>query len=99
MLPAHVRVAVKLLKTSIIRQEDFFRYQQKFKVVSSGFLKSFVYTYSVESSEIDLSDFQDHEDGVAVNVPDQDAAELASDGIDPATENGGRFLFFVLLVW
>lgn len=92
-------MAVRLLKTSIIRQEDFFRYQQNLKVVSSGFLKSFVYTYSVESSEIDLSDFQDHEDGVAVNVPDQDAAELASDGIGRATENGGRFLFCILLVW
>ncbi|KAJ8476576.1 hypothetical protein OPV22_020303 [Ensete ventricosum] len=62
VLPAHVRMAVRLLKTSII---------------------------SVESSEIDLSDFQDPEDGVAVNVPDQDAARLASDGIGPATENGG----------
>ncbi|CAL9119348.1 unnamed protein product [Musa textilis] len=90
VLPAHVRMAVRLLKTSIIRQEDIFRYPQNFKVVSSGFLKCFVYSYSVESSEIDLSDFQDHEDGVAVNVPDQDAAELASDGIGPATENGGN---------
>ncbi|XP_042461504.1 DNA replication licensing factor MCM6-like [Zingiber officinale] len=46
VLPAHVRMAVKLLKTSII---------------------------SVESSEIDLSDFQENEDSTPERVPDQDA--------------------------
>ncbi|KAK8456847.1 hypothetical protein SEVIR_3G084700v4 [Setaria viridis] len=45
VLPAHVRLAVKLLKTSII---------------------------SVESSEVDLSDFQDAEDGT--NVPSDNGA-------------------------
>ncbi|XP_078429129.1 minichromosome maintenance (MCM2/3/5) family protein [Wolffia australiana] len=42
--PAHVRMAVRLLKTSII---------------------------SVESSEIDLSDFQDEEDGAPITDKDQ----------------------------
>ncbi|KAK3140428.1 hypothetical protein QOZ80_5AG0400870 [Eleusine coracana subsp. coracana] len=46
VLPAHVRLAVKLLKTSII---------------------------SVESSEVDLSDFQDADDGT--NVPSDNDAE------------------------
>ncbi|XP_074556033.1 DNA replication licensing factor MCM6 isoform X2 [Curcuma longa] len=46
VLPAHVRMAVRLLKTSII---------------------------SVESSEIDLSDFQENEDGTPESVPTQDA--------------------------
>ncbi|RLN30454.1 minichromosome maintenance protein [Panicum miliaceum] len=49
VLPAHVRLAVKLLKTSII---------------------------SVESSEVDLSDFQDAEDGTNV-PPDNDAGQPA----------------------
>ncbi|AQK93983.1 Minichromosome maintenance protein [Zea mays] len=55
VLPAHVRLAVKLLKTSII---------------------------SVESSEVDLSDFQDAEDGT--NVPSEsDAGQPAEEDAAP----------------
>ncbi|XP_008783215.2 DNA replication licensing factor MCM6 [Phoenix dactylifera] len=63
VLPAHVRMAVRLLKTSII---------------------------SVESSEIDLSDFQDHEDGDGNRASDQAAAEPAPANVDPVPENEGN---------
>ncbi|CAA6671505.1 unnamed protein product [Spirodela intermedia] len=61
--PPHVRMAVRLLKTSII---------------------------SVESSEIDLSDFQDDEDAAA--VPDRTDDPATPAGTEPAaaaTEDGG----------
>jgi DNA replication licensing factor MCM6 len=59
VLPAHVRMAVKLLKTSII---------------------------SVESSEVDLSDFQDADDGT--NVPaDNDAGQPTE--MDAAPQQDG----------
>ncbi|KAG2615621.1 hypothetical protein PVAP13_3NG047900 [Panicum virgatum] len=58
VLPAHVRLAVKLLKTSII---------------------------SVESSEVDLSEFEDAEDGT--NVPsDNDAGQPAEADAAPQQE-------------
>ncbi|XP_020112110.1 DNA replication licensing factor MCM6 [Ananas comosus] len=61
VLPAHVRMAVRLLKTSII---------------------------SVESSEIDLSDFQDNEDAGGNRVADQEIA-APTENAHPAPENEG----------
>ncbi|WOL02199.1 DNA replication licensing factor MCM6 [Canna indica] len=53
--------------------------------------KNLMYLYSVESSEIDLSDFQDNEDGAAERVPDQDAEHPAPEenGPAPAPEENG----------
>ncbi|ONK54815.1 uncharacterized protein A4U43_UnF11040 [Asparagus officinalis] len=62
VLPAHVRMAVRLLKTSII---------------------------SVESSEIDLSDFQDQEEGDGNTVPDPAAPPDTTAEAGP-TEDGGN---------
>ncbi|KAH7657840.1 DNA helicase protein [Dioscorea alata] len=64
VLPAHVRMAVRLLKTSII---------------------------SVESSEIDLSDFQD-QDGDGSQGPDQGTEQPtpANGGQESASEAGGQ---------
>ncbi|XP_072979096.1 DNA replication licensing factor MCM6 [Typha angustifolia] len=63
VVPAHVRMAVRLLKTSII---------------------------SVESSEIDLSDFQDHEDGDGNRVSDQDAVIPTDADAGPAPKSEGN---------
>ncbi|KAJ6795651.1 DNA replication licensing factor MCM6 [Iris pallida] len=60
VLPAHVRMAVRLLKTSII---------------------------SVESSEIDLSDFQDQDDGDGSAIPDPGATQTTSTDVGPASQN------------
>ncbi|KAG0500412.1 hypothetical protein HPP92_000484 [Vanilla planifolia] len=61
VLPAHVHMAVRLLKTSII---------------------------SVESSEIDLSDFQDNDDADGNRAIGPDAGEGPA-GAGPTSENGG----------
>ncbi|KAG0495815.1 hypothetical protein HPP92_000506 [Vanilla planifolia] len=61
VLPAHVHMAVRLLKTSII---------------------------SVESSEIDLSDFQDNDDADGNKAIGPDAGEGPA-GAGPTSENGG----------
>ncbi|PKA59065.1 Protein PROLIFERA [Apostasia shenzhenica] len=62
VLPAHVRMAVRLLKTSVI---------------------------SVESSEIDLSDFQENDDADDNGGIDRDAAQREPADLGPPPSNGG----------
>ncbi|WOL13335.1 DNA replication licensing factor MCM6 [Canna indica] len=49
----------------------------------------------VESSEIDLSNFLDNEDGAAERIPDQDAEHSAPEENGPALKNGDFYNLFI----
>lgn len=94
MRAGHVRVAVKLLKTSIIRQglSNASAINLLLYVYIVKFNNAFCLSlYSVESSEIDLSDFQEEDDIAGHRGPDQsdDNQPSTADPV-PQADNSGE---------
>lgn len=96
MQPRHVRLAVRLLKTSVIRQGNEIKIHERCVLICICEMSHnayFLFLCSVESSEIDLSEFQvgngedgDHHGGDGGN---DDPAQPSTVAAESAPGNGG----------
>ena len=105
MQPRHVRVAVRLLKTSIIRQLNERKIHERCVNIHMQTLTHnayFLFPCSVESSEIDLSEFQVEngeggDDGHGGDGGNDGPAQPSTAAAEPTSGNAGGTPILLLL--
>ena len=100
MQPRHVRVAVRLLKTSIIRQVNERKIHERCVNIHMQTLTHnayFLFPCSVESSEIDLSEFQVENGEGGDDGGNDGPAQPRTAAAEPTSGNAGGTPILLLL--